>query len=440
MVHTMALMIVRRLLGVFGCGPAPDADAVEIAVLRHQLAVLRRQVPRPRYTPADRMLLAALAKLLPRERWPVFLVTPSTLLRWHRKLVARRWTYPRTGGRRGLDQDVVELVLRRARENPRWGYPRIVGECRTLGVPVSASSVRRILPRHRLGPAPRRSGPSWTEFLQSQVAECWPATSSPWRPSRRLRRALRCAEPVPVAHPRPGHHVQWRVRCRVRRGRDRRREDSAAGATGERLRRTVGMDCTFGMPGLDADLERTPVARRAERVPTALQHRSAAPEPGSAAVQPRASLDTCRIVHCGSVGAAGRCARRVDSRVPPRCLTRHRRPPVTGTHIGPSRLSSRWPAPPNQAVTRRRKLSRDTTGRPNRELAPITVGKCSRSPTMPRRRRTTRSTRCSSWPGDQKSPSRRHTRGDQRTIRQESYVTTALELSWRTDVSWDPRA
>src|SRR3954469_23255078 len=97
-------MVVRRLLGVLGCGPAAQADAVEIAVLRHQLAVLRRQVRRPWYTPADRMLLAALAKLLPRERWAAFLVTPSTLLRWHRELIARRWTYPRTGrDRRGLN-------------------------------------------------------------------------------------------------------------------------------------------------------------------------------------------------------------------------------------------------------------------------------------------------------------------------------------------------
>src|ERR687888_1268384 len=125
-IHTIALMIVRRVLGVLGCGPTPDADAVEIAVLRHQVAVLLRQVPRPRYTPADRMLLAALAKLLPRERWAVFLVTPSTLLRWHRKLIARRWTYTRTGrDQRGLDEQVVALVVRLARENPCWGYLRI---------------------------------------------------------------------------------------------------------------------------------------------------------------------------------------------------------------------------------------------------------------------------------------------------------------------------
>ncbi|MCA2216262.1 hypothetical protein [Jidongwangia harbinensis] len=93
-VHTVALLIVRRVLGVLGCGPTPDADAVEIAVFRHQFAVLARQVTRPRYTPADRMLLAVLAKLLPRERWAVFLVTPATLLRWRRELIARRWTYP----------------------------------------------------------------------------------------------------------------------------------------------------------------------------------------------------------------------------------------------------------------------------------------------------------------------------------------------------------
>jgi putative transposase len=163
-------MIVRRVLVVLGCGPRPDADAVEIAVLRHQLAVLRRQVSRPRYTPADRMLLAALARLLPRERWAVFLVTPSTLLRWHRELIARRWTYPRNGReRRGLDEEIVALVIRLARENPRWGYLRIVGECRNLGVRVSATSVRRILRRNRIGPAPRRGGPSWSQFLRSQA-------------------------------------------------------------------------------------------------------------------------------------------------------------------------------------------------------------------------------------------------------------------------------
>jgi len=171
-VRTLAFVIVRRLMGLVGLGPAPDAKDVEIAVLRHQLMVLRRQVARPRYTPTDRMVLASLAKLMSRERWAVFLVTPATLLRWHRELVCRRWTYPGGGrpGRRPLEPAIVELVLRLARENLRWGYLRIVGECRKLGVAVSATSVRTILRRHRLGPAPRRNGPTWTQFLRAQAA------------------------------------------------------------------------------------------------------------------------------------------------------------------------------------------------------------------------------------------------------------------------------
>jgi putative transposase len=183
-VHTIALMIVRQVLGVLGCGPTPNADAVEIAVLRHQVAVLHRQVVRPRYNAADGMVLAALANLLPRERWAVFLVRPATLLRWHRELIARRWTYPPTGrDRRGLDEKIVALLVRLARENPRWGYLRIVGECRTLGVRVSATSVRRIRRRHGLGPAPRRGGPTSRQFPRSRPSACWRRTSSPWKPS-----------------------------------------------------------------------------------------------------------------------------------------------------------------------------------------------------------------------------------------------------------------
>src|SRR5512133_772821 len=99
----VGFVLLRRVLGLLGIGPAPDAKDVEIAVLRHQLMVLRRQVARPRYRPSDRLVLAVLARLLPRERWSVFLVTPGTLLRWHRDLVRRRWTYPhRPGRRRGM--------------------------------------------------------------------------------------------------------------------------------------------------------------------------------------------------------------------------------------------------------------------------------------------------------------------------------------------------
>jgi hypothetical protein len=176
-VRTLAFVIVRRVVGLICLGPAPDAKDMEIAVLRHQLLVVRRQVARPRYAPRDRIVLAMLARLLPRERWSAFLVTPAN--RWHRELVARRWTYPPTGrGSRGLDPTVVDLVVQMARENPRWGYLRMVGECRKPGVRMSATSVRRILRRHQMGPAPRRTGPSWTAFLRARPAGCWRATSS----------------------------------------------------------------------------------------------------------------------------------------------------------------------------------------------------------------------------------------------------------------------
>jgi transposase InsO family protein len=122
-VRTLGFLLVRRLLGLAGLGPGPDVKDVEIAVLRHQLMVLRRQVRRPQFRPSDRVVLAVLARLLPRERWPVFLVAPGTLLRWHRELVARRWTCPSTSHRRGVDLDVVEIVLRLARGESPVGLP-----------------------------------------------------------------------------------------------------------------------------------------------------------------------------------------------------------------------------------------------------------------------------------------------------------------------------
>jgi transposase InsO family protein len=146
------------------------AKDAEILVLRQQLAVLRRQVARPRFTWSDRALLTTMATLVPRERWAGFLVTPETILRWHRALIRRRWTYPRRPpGRPSLSDETVALILRLARENPRWGYLRIVGELKKLGVTVSKSSIANALRRHRLPPAPRRVGPSWTEFLRAQA-------------------------------------------------------------------------------------------------------------------------------------------------------------------------------------------------------------------------------------------------------------------------------
>jgi putative transposase len=147
------------------------AKDVELLVLRHQLVVLGRQERRPMLRPADRALLAALARLLPPLRRHSLFVTPQTLLRWHRELVRRKWTQPqRAIGRPPIDHHLRELVLRFARENPRWGYPRIAGELLKLGLRVSPSTIRRILLRNGLGPAPRCSGPSWRQFLRQQAA------------------------------------------------------------------------------------------------------------------------------------------------------------------------------------------------------------------------------------------------------------------------------
>ena len=150
-------------------GRKDRAKELEILVLRHELSILRRQVGRPHFEAHDRVLLAAFSRMLPRHSWNVFFVRPETLLAWHRRLVARRWTYPhRRPGRPSISRDVRALILRLARENSSWGYLRIAGELRKLGVAVSASSVRNILVKAGLPPAPRRDAQSWRSFLRAQ--------------------------------------------------------------------------------------------------------------------------------------------------------------------------------------------------------------------------------------------------------------------------------
>jgi hypothetical protein len=142
---------------------------LEIVVLRHELAILRRQAARPILGPADRAFLAAASRLLPRRR-SSFFVTPETLLRWHRRLVARHWSYPgRRLGRPRINPEIRALVLRIARENPRWGYRRIGGVLAGLGIKISAASVRKLLIEAGLGPAGERGGPSWREFIRQQA-------------------------------------------------------------------------------------------------------------------------------------------------------------------------------------------------------------------------------------------------------------------------------
>jgi putative transposase len=143
------------------------AKDVELLVLRHQLLVLRRQQPRPSFRAADRAFLAALSRMLQPRRRNGLIVTPQTLLRWHRELVRRRWTQPqRTGGRPPVECRICELVLRVARENPRWGYPRIAGELLKLGARVSPSTVRRLQVKQNDGRFLRRSGRGRLRRLQ----------------------------------------------------------------------------------------------------------------------------------------------------------------------------------------------------------------------------------------------------------------------------------
>src|SRR6202165_4456658 len=164
--------LVRCLVDLARIQWMDDLDKdIEILVLRHQIGVLKRKKKRPPLSWADRAVLATLSRLLRPSRWSALMVKPRTILDWQRRIIARRWTFPRHGvGRPELDLEVVKLICRLARENQNWGYMRIAGELRKLSVFISAASVRRVLIRHGLHPAPRRSGPSWAEFLRSQAA------------------------------------------------------------------------------------------------------------------------------------------------------------------------------------------------------------------------------------------------------------------------------
>ena len=174
MLLKIVYLLVRRVLGlavlVFRRDLAKDA---ELLVLRHENAVLRRHAGRIRYEPADRVWFAALARLIPRRRWAeIFPVTPATLLAWHRKLAARKYdtSRRRKPGRPPTVRSIARLVVRLAKENPLWGYRRIHGELTKLGVTIAPSTVWEILRAAGIDPAPRRSGPTWRQFLHAQAA------------------------------------------------------------------------------------------------------------------------------------------------------------------------------------------------------------------------------------------------------------------------------
>jgi len=162
--------LLRLLASVIALAGRSDAERdLELLVLRHEVAILRRQVKRPELVPADRAILAALGRRLPAGR---LLFAPATILRWHRELVRRRWAAfgRRPGrGRPPICEELRELIARLATENPGWGERRMQGELLKLGHRVSNSTIRRVLRRKRIGPAPRRTGPTWSEFLRAQA-------------------------------------------------------------------------------------------------------------------------------------------------------------------------------------------------------------------------------------------------------------------------------
>ena len=169
----MGYLIVRCLLdGLMVLARREVSKDAELLVLRHENAVLRRQISRVRYQPGDRLWLAALSRLIPRRRWgEVFAVTPATLLAWHRQLVTRKWNYTnrRRAGRPATAAAIRKLVIRMATDNPAWGHRRVQGELARLGHPIAASTVWQILHDAGIDPAPRRSGTTWKQFLTAQA-------------------------------------------------------------------------------------------------------------------------------------------------------------------------------------------------------------------------------------------------------------------------------
>ena len=307
----LVYLSIRRVLGLVALlARSRGTTEIELLALRHEVAVLRRQVGRPRYQPADRAFLAALSRLLPRSSWTCcFGVTPETLLTWHRRLVARRWTYPHPRpGRPPVDDKTAALVVRMAGENPRWGYRRIQGELIKLGVHLAASTIARIMKDRGLEPAPRRTGPTWRAFLQNQarsivatdfftvdtvlfkrlyvlffielgrrrvlITGVTEHPNGPWvtQQARNANGDLDDAGIIgQVAPSRPRHEVRRELRHRLhRRGRPHP-EDAVSNPQRQRVRREIREDRQIRVPRPPSDRERTPPRARPSKLRPALQ-------------------------------------------------------------------------------------------------------------------------------------------------------------------------
>ena len=311
-----------------------DKD-LQILVLRHQVRLLQRQRPRPpRLTRGEKLTLAVLAAALarltagPRHQLDQYLLLfkPDTILHWHRELVRRKWTYRRTkrGGRPTIPAEVEALILRLARENPRWGHRRIQGELGKLGHAVSASAVRAALRRHRVPPAPqRRRATTWRDFIQSHkdqllacdfftvetlflktlhvlfflevgtrrvhLAGCTAHPTAAWvtQQARNLAWTLQESGHVaPLPHPRSRRQVPAGLRHRVRGRGDRGRPHALPRADGERLRRALGPLGARGVPRPPPHRQRGAPAPRPGRLRRALQPGAPAPRPGAADADP----------------------------------------------------------------------------------------------------------------------------------------------------------